>query len=102
MTNRIFTIRFTGILLFVMLLSALKTFALEKNRPNILMIVVDDLNDWVGYMNVHTQALSPDLDQLTGHLPDKDELWDPNTTGGADYNDFFRDIIERRSRPQSE
>jgi arylsulfatase A-like enzyme len=64
MTSSIFTIRFAGILLLVMLMSALKVFALDKNRPNILMIIVDDLNDWVGYMNAHPQALTPNLDRL--------------------------------------
>lgn len=33
-------------------------------RPNVLMIVVDDLNDWVGCMGGHPQARTPHLDGL--------------------------------------
>jgi len=33
-------------------------------RPNILFIAVDDLNDWVGVMNGHPQARTPNLDRL--------------------------------------
>ena len=32
--------------------------------PNILFIVVDDLNDWTGIHNGHPQSLTPNLDQL--------------------------------------
>jgi arylsulfatase A-like enzyme len=33
-------------------------------RPNVLMIAVDDLNDWLGCMGGHPQAISPHIDQL--------------------------------------
>lgn len=33
-------------------------------RPNILFIVVDDLNDWVGPLGGHAQARTPSLDRL--------------------------------------
>jgi arylsulfatase A-like enzyme len=33
-------------------------------RPNVLLIVVDDLNDWVGYLGGHPQAKTPHLDAL--------------------------------------
>ncbi len=33
-------------------------------RPNVLFVAVDDLNDWVGYLNGHPQALTPNLDRL--------------------------------------
>lgn len=32
--------------------------------PNILLITVDDLNDWVGALGGHPQAKTPNLDQL--------------------------------------
>ena len=40
--------------------------AAEANRPNVLMIVVDDLNDWVGCLRLpgHPGALTPNLDAL--------------------------------------
>ena len=36
----------------------------KHTRPNVLFIVVDDLNDWVGCLNGHPQARTPNLDRL--------------------------------------
>ncbi len=33
-------------------------------RPNVLFIAVDDLNDWVGCLGGHPQALTPNIDRL--------------------------------------
>lgn len=33
-------------------------------RPNVLFIAVDDLNDWVGFLGGHPQALTPNMDRL--------------------------------------
>lgn len=33
-------------------------------RPNILLIAVDDLNDWIGALKGHPQALTPNIDRL--------------------------------------
>jgi arylsulfatase A-like enzyme len=33
-------------------------------KPNILFIVIDDLNDWIGCMDGHPQALTPNIDRL--------------------------------------
>ena len=41
--------------------------ALEANsrkKPNVLFIVVDDLNDWVGCLKGHPQARTPNIDRL--------------------------------------
>lgn len=35
-----------------------------RQRPNILFISLDDLNDWVGVMGGHPQAKTPHLDRL--------------------------------------
>ena len=34
------------------------------DRPNVLFIAVDDLNDWVGCLGGHPQALTPNIDRL--------------------------------------
>lgn len=34
------------------------------DAPNILFIPVDDLNDWIGIMGGHPQALTPNIDRL--------------------------------------
>lgn len=36
----------------------------EAARPNVLMIVVDDLNDWVGCLKGHPQVRTPFMDEL--------------------------------------
>lgn len=33
-------------------------------KPNVLFISIDDLNDWIGCLNGHPQALTPNLDRL--------------------------------------
>jgi arylsulfatase A-like enzyme len=36
----------------------------SDKRPNILLIAVDDLNDWIGPLKGHPQALTPNMDRL--------------------------------------
>ena len=35
-------------------------------RPNVLFIAVDDLNDWIGCLGGHPQSQTPNLDRLAG------------------------------------
>ena len=35
-----------------------------SGRPNVLFIVIDDLNDWVGFLNGHPDTRTPNLDRL--------------------------------------
>ena len=36
----------------------------EATRPNVLMIAIDDLNDWVGCMGGHPNAKTPHMDRI--------------------------------------
>ena len=36
----------------------------SKTKPNILLIIADDLNDWIGPLKGHPQARTPNLDRL--------------------------------------
>ncbi len=38
----------------------------DKSAPNVLFISVDDLNDWIGCMQGHPQAKTPNMDRLAG------------------------------------
>ncbi len=38
--------------------------AVTGGKPNVLMIAIDDLNDWVGFLEGHPQTLTPNLDRL--------------------------------------
>src|SRR5207244_2296010 len=33
-------------------------------RPSVLFIAIDDLNDWVGFLNGHPQVKTPNMDRL--------------------------------------
>lgn len=35
-----------------------------KAKPNVLFIAIDDLNDWIGCLQGHPQALTPNIDRL--------------------------------------
>ena len=49
----------------VFVLVVLFLFSLNAaEKPNVLLISIDDLNDWVGYMGGHAQALTPNMDKL--------------------------------------
>jgi arylsulfatase A-like enzyme len=48
----------------VMLLTVVDTLYAEAERPNVLLIAVDDLNDWVGFLGGHSQVRSPHMDRL--------------------------------------
>ncbi len=43
---------------------ALPSTPAGAEHPNILMIAIDDLNDWVGVMNAHPKADTPRIDAL--------------------------------------
>ena len=60
----------TALLSFACMFSisvAVKSPAAEiagAGRPNVLLISIDDLNDWVGCLNGHPQAKTPNIDRL--------------------------------------
>lgn len=57
----------TPSMLRVLLLVSLTLFAPASeaaDHPNVLLIAVDDLNDWVGCLGGHPNAVSPNIDRL--------------------------------------
>lgn len=36
----------------------------DAERPNILFIAIDDMNDWVGFLGGHPEAITPNMDRL--------------------------------------
>lgn len=36
----------------------------NKHKKNVLLLAVDDLNDWTGFLNKHPQAITPHMDSL--------------------------------------
>ena len=50
----------------ILLSFLLITGNLMAEKPNVVMIVLDDLNDYVGVMGGHPQAKTPNIDRLAG------------------------------------
>ena len=38
----------------------------QGSKPNVLFIAVDDLNDWLGCLGGHPNAITPNMDRLAG------------------------------------
>ncbi len=57
--------RNVAIVLACLVLSSLACSAANSaDRPNVLFIAVDDMNDWIGCLGGHPQALTPNMDRL--------------------------------------
>lgn len=81
--------------------------AAKPKRPNVLMISIDDLNDWTGHLGGHPQAKTPHLDSVAARgtsftnahcqaplcNPSRTSLFTglrPSTTGVYALNPWFR------------
>jgi choline-sulfatase len=65
-TNRLLNsfLVFTILCAFFLILSPQTLRAQEKKPPNILLITIDDLNDWVGHLKGHPKVQTPHMDRL--------------------------------------
>jgi choline-sulfatase len=45
-------------------ITSMRVAAASPSRPNVLVILADDLNDWIGCMKGHPQAVTPNIDRL--------------------------------------
>ncbi len=54
----------TKILCLILKLAVLANFTFADERPNVLFIAIDDINDWIGVFDGHPQAKTPNLDRL--------------------------------------
>ena len=56
------------ILLHIWIFLLISSFSIGQEnlseKPNILFIAIDDLNDWTGFMGGHPQAKTPNIDRL--------------------------------------
>jgi arylsulfatase A-like enzyme len=50
--------------LFLFLVNVVCLTSFADQRPNVLLISVDDLNDWVGCLGGHPQAKTPNIDRV--------------------------------------
>jgi len=54
-----------NILIFFFLLIGASLNGQNQDRPNVLFIIVDDLNDYVGSLNGHKLTKTPNIDKLS-------------------------------------
>ncbi|MFT7633307.1 MAG: arylsulfatase A-like enzyme [Mariniblastus sp.] len=59
-----FRLTFTTLVITTLVGSFGAASAQQTQPPNVLFIAVDDLNDWVGCMDGHPNALTPNIDAL--------------------------------------
>jgi hypothetical protein len=52
------------LLLLVLLCCGTPRASAAEQRPSVLFIAIDDLNDWVGVLGGHPQAITPNIDRL--------------------------------------
>ena len=55
---------FRAVIFSFLLVSMFACTTQAADRPNVLMIAIDDLNDWVSCLGGHPQAKSPHIDRL--------------------------------------
>ena len=55
---------FSIALLMLLISSPALSEGVNKRKPNVLLISIDDLNDWIGPLKGHPQAQTPNIDQL--------------------------------------
>ena len=55
---------FSWLLLFAVVLPLANPPCQAAAKPNMLFIAIDDLNDWVGCLDGHSQARTPNIDRL--------------------------------------
>ena len=80
-----------------------------QEQPNVLLIMVDDLNDWVGAFGGNQQAITPNIDKLAEKStifknaycsaalcnPSRTSIltgYNPSTTGVYGNNEVFREM----------
>ncbi|MEX0323268.1 MAG: sulfatase [Puniceicoccaceae bacterium] len=56
--------RICSLLLLIILSTVSSLSCIAAERPNVLFISIDDLNDWIGEMGGHPQAITPNMDEL--------------------------------------
>ncbi|MCL5245342.1 sulfatase [Cellulophaga sp. 20_2_10] len=96
-------------LVFILLICSVVTAQNNKKQPNVLFIMVDDLNDWVGAFGGNQQAITPNIDALAAKgvvfknaycsaplcNPSRTSIltgYQPSTTGVYGNNEVFREI----------
>ena len=52
------------LIILINFVGAVACFGIDNKKPDIVFIIVDDLNDWLGCLKGHPDAFSPNIDAL--------------------------------------
>ena len=88
----------TNILIFCFLLIGRTLLAQKQERPNVLFIIVDDLNDYVGYLNGHEQSKTPNIDNLSSSAVNFKNAHSNVPVCQPSRNSLFTGILPHRSK----
>ena len=88
----------TNTLIFCFLLVGLTLLAQKQERPNVLFIIVDDLNDYVGYLNGHNQSKTPNIDNLSSSAVNFKNAHSNVPVCQPSRNSLFTGILPHRSK----
>ncbi len=62
--NPIFSLILVALMAIYPAWSSAQSAPATENRPNVLFIAIDDMNDWAGFLNTHPQVQTPHMDTL--------------------------------------
>ena len=88
----------TNIIIFCFLLIGRTLLAQKQERPNVLFIIVDDLNDYVGYLNGHEQSKTPNIDNLSSSSVNFKNAHSNVPVCQPSRNSLFTGILPHRSK----
>ncbi|MGK7397379.1 MAG: sulfatase [Candidatus Cyclobacteriaceae bacterium M3_2C_046] len=55
---------YTWLILAISVWGIIHSAQAQPEKPNVLFIAIDDLNDWVGYLGGHPKVITPNMDRL--------------------------------------
>ena len=73
-------------------------FSQSIENPNILFIIVDDLNDYIGVLNGHKQAKTPNIDKLANEATNFKNAHANVPVCQPSRNSLFTGILPHRSK----
>ena len=62
--NKLIVTAINGVLMEACLAGIPSQASADETRPNVLMLCIDDMNDWVGFLDGHPQTKTPNMDRL--------------------------------------
>ena len=86
-----------NILAFFFLLTKI-TVVSQQNKPNVIFIIIDDLNDYIGSLNGHQQTKTPNIDKLSSNAINFKNAHTNVPVCQPSRNSLFTGILPHRSK----